>query len=488
VADDSTRVDDSSQRERSDQQRVRRKGISAPEPLDDYSSGHAAGATDAQEWLHEEAPPLPIGTVVRERFELVSVIGKGGMGVVYRALDRLHFEMHDRDPYVAVKILSEQFKRHPNALMTLQREVRKAQVLAHENIINVHTFDRDGSIAYMTMELLDGKSLRVIISENADGLPPAEVEKMIHGMGKALAYAHENGIVHSDFKPSNVFLTRKGQIKVLDFGVARALPVEAAGEPNESSPEEHEVGGFTPAYASVEMLRGEEPVPADDVFALAIVSHELLTGRHPFGHGPVEEEELRHLGAKNLKGLRWSQRKALARAISAERESRHNDAGDFLKQFVGSNTLRMRVLVGVLAASLVALIVSVTTSNSDVAPVTEFESLPADVQAQFNTAIDEGQTALSFGDAGINDAFYYFSRAYELHPNNQSAIVGLEAVADRFLGSIRTADIDTQRDVFDLLYCQDYLAGYGPVVVTCEDLLGRECEVVARSCVSGPGP
>ena len=87
------------------------------------------------------------------------------MGVVYRAVDRLHKEMEDRDPHVAIKILSAKFKRHPDALIALQRETRKAQILAHENIVNVHTFDRDGSIVYMTMELLDGKSLRTIVAE-----------------------------------------------------------------------------------------------------------------------------------------------------------------------------------------------------------------------------------------------------------------------------------------------------------------------------------
>lgn len=86
----------------------------------------------------------------------------GSTRVVYRAVDRLHREMQDRDPYVAIKILNANLKRHPSALIALQRETRKARLLAHENIINVHSFDRDGSVVYMTMERLDGKSLRSI--------------------------------------------------------------------------------------------------------------------------------------------------------------------------------------------------------------------------------------------------------------------------------------------------------------------------------------
>src|SRR5688572_6181061 len=219
-----------------------------------------------------ERTSVDIGSVVRGRFELESMIGEGGMGVVYRAIDRLHKEMQDRDPYVAIKILNGNLKRHPSALIALQRETRKAQLLAHENIINVHSFDRDGSIVYMTMELLDGKSLRSVVAENeSKGLPADEAVPMIRSMAKALAYAHDNDIVHSDFKPANVFLTRKNQIKVLDFGLARANPaaLRAAAGSLLDSPA---LGGMTPAYASPQIQEGKEATPGDDVFALAIVA------------------------------------------------------------------------------------------------------------------------------------------------------------------------------------------------------------------------
>ena len=119
--------------------------------------GRGKQAIDAGQHAAADRTSVDIGTVVRGRFELESMIGEGGMGVVYRAVDRLHKEMQDRDPYVAIKILNANLKRHPSALIALQRETRKAQLLAHENIINVHSFDRDGSIVYMTMELLDGQ-------------------------------------------------------------------------------------------------------------------------------------------------------------------------------------------------------------------------------------------------------------------------------------------------------------------------------------------
>jgi serine/threonine protein kinase len=334
--------------------------------------------------------------------------------------------------------------------------------------------------------LLEGKTLRAVINEADNGLPSADAVPMIHGMAKALAYAHDNGIVHSDFKPSNVFFTRKEQIKVLDFGVARVAPTRAEpGSDTDWDPdpiEVREVGGLTPAYASPEMLQGLDPAPADDVFALAIVCYELLTGRHPFNRRPVDPQVLGDVRAKSLHGLSWSQRKALARAFSPERENRHENAGEFLKEFAGPSKTRTIAQAGVAASAALALFAVLYLPTVEPVPSVEFDELPAEVQQEFNTAVREGQRALSFGDAGINEAFFYYSLAYELHPNNQVAVIGLETVADRFLSSIRAADADTQRDVLDLLYCQDYLRSYAPVASACDDLFGPQCEAIARGC------
>lgn len=429
---------------------------------------------------------LAIGTLVRERYELESVLGAGGMGVVYKALDHLHKEMHDRDPYVAIKILSDEFKRHPDALIALQRETRKAQTLAHENIIGVYNFDRDGSTVYMTMELLDGTTLRTIVAEHGSGLPPREVVPMIRAMAKALAYAHENGIAHSDFKPGNVFLTSKRQVKVLDFGVARAAPAKAPGGREEPAADAHQMGGLTPAYASLQMLAGEDPTPADDVFALAIVAHELLTGRHPFDGAPPDEPGLRRLKPKAFAGLSRPQRRALQRALAPDRESRHADAGEFLGEFERA-VLWKRAGVGVAAAAaLPAAALIVTMQNAEPPTDVAFEELPAEVQQRFNGAIAEGETALSFGAAGLNDALVYFSEAYDIHPNNARAVAGLEQAADRFLRSIAGADAATQRDVFEVLYCQSHLDRYAPMTAACNDSLGAaECTAISSRCRPG---
>lgn len=430
---------------------------------------------------------IRVGALVRGRFELESMIGHGSTGTVYKALDRLHREMQDRDPYVAIKILGEEFRRHPKALITLQRETRKAQALTHPNIVNVHNFDRDGSVVYMTMELLDGETLRNVIDENArGGLAPEQAVPMIRSMASALAYAHENGIVHSDFKPGNVFLTLKKQIKVLDFGVARAVAPDAATGGARAAADVPEVTGMTPAYASLEMLEGQDPTPADDVFALATVAYELLTGRHPFDSCPPDEFRLARMRSSLPSGLSGPQARALRRAFSARRESRHANAGEFLKEFDGSGFVKPVAQAGT-ATGIVSLIAVafVWGPGAGVQPEVAFEDLPPQVQQRFEDAVREGETALGFGNAALNDAFHYFSQAHALHPGNPRAVAGLEAVADGFLASLPDADAAIRDAAFELLYCQDHLRRYAPIGAACRDLLGAErCATIAASCPS----
>jgi predicted Ser/Thr protein kinase len=430
----------------------------------------------------DDTTAVDVGSVVRGRFELESMIGAGGMGVVYRAVDRLHKEMQDRDPYVAIKILNANLKRHPSALIALQRETRKAQLLAHENIINVHSFDRDGSVVYMTMELLDGKSLRDIVAEaEPHGVPAEQAVPMIRSMAKALAYAHDNEIVHSDFKPANVFLTRKKQIKVLDFGLARANPVAQPAEGG-SLLDSPALGGMTPAYASPQLQEGKEPAPCDDVFALAIVAFELLTGRHPFDYERPDVARIPAVQATPLPGLSRLQRNALMRAFSAEPSSRQKNAGEFLLEFDGPSKFKRAAQVTAAAVIAMAIVALVLSRPAD-EPTVAFEDLAPDVRAQFDQAVAEGETALTFGAAGINDALLYFSNAYALHRNNPRAVRGLEAVGDRFLAMSQDADAATRTEVFGLLYCSEYLASYAPVAATCTRLLGQaECASIAAQC------
>jgi serine/threonine protein kinase len=437
-----------------------------------------------EQWESRDAQALGPGSVIKQRFVLESVLGRGGMGVVYRALDRRKQEAQDREPYVAIKILGEEFRRHPNALTALQREARKAQTLAHPNVITVHDFDRDGTTVYMTMELLDGEPLNRLIAAHAQhGLPPAKALPIIRGAAEALAYAHKNGIVHSDFKPGNVFLTRRG-VKVLDFGIARAVPTQLQPDADRTVFDAATLGALTPPYASPEMLAGEPPAPADDVFALGIVAHELLTGRHPFDKVPADRARRDGLRPAAVPDVPRRQRKALAKALSFERAARQPDARAFLRELEGPSPVKKAAYAAALVL-LAGIAAYAFYTGSQRKPDVPFADLPAQAQREFNEDVAQGEQALGFGDVALNDAFDYFSRAYAIHRNDPRAVRGLESVADRFLRSMGGTDPGVQRNVLRKLYCQEYLSTYAPVVEACGRTLGQaQCTFERMGCSS----
>jgi serine/threonine protein kinase len=433
-----------------------------------------------EQWSSRGETVLGVGSVIKDRFVLESVLGQGGMGVVYRALDRRKEEAQDSDLYVAIKILNDEFRRHPKALVALQREARKAQTLAHPNVITVHDFDRDGTTVYMTMELLDGEPLSSTIKANKlAGLPPDRAVPIIRAMGTALAYAHRKDIVHSDLKPGNVFVTAQGDVKVLDFGIARAVRTELRPESDRTAFDAAELGALTPAYASPEMLRGQPPMPADDVFALGVVAHELLTGRHPFDRLPADRAQERGLEPAALRMLPRRQRVAIAKALSFERARRHVNATTFLAHFDGPSPIRKAAY----AATVIALVGVAGYAfylNTQVRPDIPFSDLPLEAQQAFKTAIADGAQGLKFG--ALNDAFELYSRAYEIHRNDPQAIDGLESVADRFLAGLPEAESADRRALMQKLYCHEYLATYRPVVKACQSMLGGQCSVAGLSC------
>lgn len=274
---------------------------------------------------------LTVGSVIKGRFVLESIIGKGGMGLVYKALDIRKEEAQDRNPHIAVKLLNDDFKRHPESLKALQREARKAQNLAHPNIVNVFDFDRDGGNVYMTMEFLDGEPLDKLIKRIANkGLPVKEAMPLIEGMSHALSYAHKKNIIHSDFKPGNVFLTRDNTIKVFDFGIARAAKRPDNVEGETTMFDAGTLGALTPAYASCEMLDGEEPDARDDIYALACVAYELLAGKHPFNKLSATQARDNKLQPGPIKGLSRRQMRGLLRGLAFSREQRSPSIDKFL--------------------------------------------------------------------------------------------------------------------------------------------------------------
>jgi eukaryotic-like serine/threonine-protein kinase len=273
------------------------------------------------------------GDTLNNRFVLEECLGVGGMGTVYKALDLRKLEASDRKPYLAIKVLNLQFRGNPNSLVALQREARKAQVLAHRNIITVYDFDRDGPIVYLTMEYLTGKPLSQLLrTPGYQGMPVRAALPIVRGMCSALAYAHERGFVHCDFKPANVFLTTNAEVKVIDFGIARVFQ-----RPEEESDatvfDPGSLGALTPAYASPEMIEHREPDPRDDIYALGCITYELLTGHHPFDR--LSATQARNADFKpqrpaNLDAKQW---RALRAALSFDRNTRMPSVARFIAEF-----------------------------------------------------------------------------------------------------------------------------------------------------------
>ncbi|WP_395064780.1 protein kinase [Paraburkholderia silvatlantica] len=302
------------------------------EAVDDSTRIHEALAAARSATTSDDAEHVKgIGDTLNGRFVLEECLGVGGMGTVYKALDLRKLEASDRKPYIAIKVLNVQFRGQPTSLIALQREARKAQTLAHRNIVTVYDFDRDGPLVYLTMEYLSGKPLsKLLRAPGFAGMPFEKARPIIAGMGQALAYAHERGFVHCDFKPANVFLTDGGDVKVIDFGIARVFqrPEE---DPDVTVFDPATLGGITPAYASPEMFEHREPDPRDDVYALACVTYELLTGKHPFNRKSATQARSDKMRAERPPGLDRGQWRTLSAALSFERASRTASVKQFLE-------------------------------------------------------------------------------------------------------------------------------------------------------------
>ncbi|HTY42092.1 MAG TPA: protein kinase [Thermoanaerobaculia bacterium] len=214
-------------------------------------------------------------------YEILSPLGAGGMGEVYRARDgRL-----DRE--VAVKVLPQFSADSTEALARFEREARAVAALSHPNILAIHDFGRDGNVTYSVTELLEGETLRDRLVASA--IPPRKAVEYAEQILRGLAAAHDRGIVHRDLKPENVFLTRDGLVKILDFGLARQT---GEAGPSGSGPQSLTASGTvvgTPGYMSPEQIRGKAVDQRSDLFALGAILYEMLTGRRAFHHdSPVE--------------------------------------------------------------------------------------------------------------------------------------------------------------------------------------------------------
>lgn len=223
-----------------------------------------------------------IGKKISDRYLIEELIGQGGMCYIYRARD-LFLESASRpEVFVAIKVLLEEFSHSDEAISLLKDETTKTQQLSHPNIVKVYSASSDNDLHYVTMELVEGETLEQIIKRNKpSGMIFKKASVILNQLANALIYAHSCGVIHNDLKPSNIIFDSNGNLKVLDFGIAKHKTIEDAyAVKNESSL--GTVGGYTPTYASPEQLKGATASVKDDVFSYACIAFELLSSKHPY--------------------------------------------------------------------------------------------------------------------------------------------------------------------------------------------------------------
>jgi hypothetical protein len=422
---------------------------------------------------HAEATPSPElapGAIIKERFVLEELIGRGGMGMVFRALDRSKEVARDPNPHVAIKILNTGFRSHPQALMALEREASKAQSLAHPNVVTVFDFDLAGVTPFITMELLEGSPLEgVIANARLGGVGRAKALPIIRGIAEGLAYAHRKGIVHSDLKPGNVFLVADGTPKILDFGIARAVPALGAQAGAEDVFDAGSLGAYTEEYATPEMVAGTDPSPADDLYAFGLIAYELLTGRHPFrGLSAAKASELA-LKPAPIRALKRREWKAVERCLAFERLSRPRDAADFIRIFFGVTPLTKMLLAAAVAGLALVSAYLWYQNVQETGPLVPLSALPPATQQQVLSALKEGRTVWGLYEKDRNimelyDAVEMYDKAYRAHPRNRDAVQGLKRAADELLGREDLKPDERREFAANLEQRSEYLKRYKPVM------------------------
>jgi beta-lactam-binding protein with PASTA domain/predicted Ser/Thr protein kinase len=211
--------------------------------------------------------------VLADRYEVEQLLGQGGMARVFRGTDRV------LNRSVAVKVLSPQFASDDQFVARFRREAQAAAALNHPNIVSVYDTGDQGDVHYIVMEYMEGRTLRDVIRQEGPILPERASE-IGQAVARALSSAHEAGLVHRDIKPGNIMLTRDGEVKVMDFGIARTST-------GDTLTQTAAVLG-TASYLSPEQAQGTTVDARSDIYSLGCVLYEMLTGRAPFtGDSPV---------------------------------------------------------------------------------------------------------------------------------------------------------------------------------------------------------
>ena len=274
---------------------------------------------------------LSAGTVVAERYRVLGLVGVGAMGMVYRAHDeRLHVD-------IALKVLRTGPSTDERLLRRFEQELVLARQVSHRNVVRIHDIGQDGDLHFLTMDHVDGHSLKQILDERGR-LEVTEVVAIARDLAAALGAAHAQSVVHRDLKPANVLIDQEGRACITDFGVARSLRRAGFTETG------HIVG--TLEYLAPEQARGDEVDGRTDLYALGLMMFEMLTGQRPFRSGTAEEMlasrsagRPQRVAAVNAALPAWLER-VIERCIASDPAERYQDAAELAADLASEKASR----------------------------------------------------------------------------------------------------------------------------------------------------
>ncbi|MGB5581386.1 MAG: TonB family protein [Woeseia sp.] len=414
-----------------------------------------------------EGDTLDIGYILKDRFEIVELVHSSEMGHVYKAIDHLRNVDGSGKIHVAIKMMRRSIASQRDAGLALEREAAKAQRLSHPNIINIFDFDHHNGRFFLVMEWLTGESVNSLLRRTkGQQVARAFAWDLIRSAAAAAQHSHRNNVVHADINPSNIFVTDSGDVKLLDFGVARFIG-------DSTTPDDGQFEWATPTYASPQVLSGSTPGIADDVFSLGCVAFRLLCGKHPFDGMPSLTAMQKNFTLKRIDGLADIDWRVLQQALAFELADRPDSMDLFLRdgtsrevtidayavavrrsdvnEMTGAKDLtdarwpyatKPKGFTAAIAIILVAGAWWLWQQKTDVVEslppagitqtVTSTPAAPSAAEALVSAAADAvaaGQFVTSTGD----DARTLFRYAIAMDPENAAALRGLRTISDVYV-------------------------------------------------------
>ena len=259
----------------------------------------------------------------KNRYELVQELGRGAMGIVYKARD------NELEEFVALKILPDNLIRNPEAVRRFRQEARNARKLAHPSIVRIHDIGEERGRKYISMEFVEGTDLKLKLRKEKRKLSFPTIMRYVRQICEAMVYAHSIGIVHRDIKPANLMLSTDDQVKVTDFGIAKMVESTTSADMTQAGA----IIG-TPLYMSPEQVKGQPVDHRCDIYSMGVVFYEIANGKPPFTEGDMAYQHL-FVEPKPLKDVPPEYNDMVMKCLMKDMDQRWQDAGEILQALDG---------------------------------------------------------------------------------------------------------------------------------------------------------